>query len=281
MGKKKLWRISALLRSKPECSVDDLRVNLRRLGIFVEDNLYEHMQLRYFGYDERTTVEQSPSSGQPNSVGGVYPVMTLASAFIADLLLDLSPRRRHVVDLVLQKLGVEKPEYIGDEDSELAGLTRTVPVAVIWELYDVLRHPNVANDVQSIEKTRQKLANDLELSADKTELRVEELLLYYLGISNTLSSDTDFELLCIRSFSLDRPRLNFEEEVERMRGSSAVVAQNRMVGQTKTHPLYTTTSSDIGKNVGEMRYTGKSYGRSQKFSASLPSHSGGATSMNM
>lgn len=279
IGKKQLWRISAHLRGQETCDVDDLRIHLRRLGVFIEDASYEHMQVRYFGMDSSTEAA-SPHVGQPNDVGGVYPLLTVTSAFILDLLSVLSPRRRHVLNLLLAHLGVVKPELIGPQNPD--GLLVDILLQTLYEKYDVLRHPDVANDIQPVEKVRQKYVDALDFEGHATHIAVEELMLYYVGISASETNDTAFELLCMRSFSLDRPRLNFEEELDRMQGCSAVAHYNRMVGQPHCHPLYTTTYEDYGKEIeGGKPPPVSRYGRSQKFSRSIPPHTGGATSMNM
>lgn len=283
IGKKQLWRIAALLRSQECCSVDDLRVNLRRLGVFFEDVLYEHMQVRYFGYDS-STAAISPRAGQIDETSGVVlPLMTLTSAFILDLLSSLSPRRRHILNLAMKSIGSTKPELVHEKSPE--GLLLEVPLEQIIEAYDVFRHPDVVNNVQNVDKVRQRFFDALDFAGHSTTITLEQLMLYYLGISLTTPQDTDFELLCIRSFSLDRPRMNFEEQLERIQGSSKLVNCSRLTGQSKrgNHPLYGTTNSDYGKNVNNefTAVNGPKFGRSQKFSSSLPPHNGGATSMNM
>lgn len=283
IGKKKLWRIAALIRSQEECSVDDLRVNLRRLGVYFEDEVYERMQVRYFGYDS-STAAVSPSAGAMSKTAGVsIPLMTLSSAFVMDLLNCLSPRRRHVLNLALQKVGVEKPELVSETLPE--GLLMSVPLENISSAYDVFRHPDVVNNVQSLEKVRQRFFDALDFDGHGRTITLEQLMLYYLGISASTPQDTDFELLCIRSYSLDRPRMNFEEQLERIQGSSKIAHYSRLIGQSKNanHPLYTTTNADYGKTIqeGASAARGKSHGRSQKFTNSLPPRGGGATSMNL
>lgn len=283
IGRKRLWRIAALLRSLERCSVDDLRVNLRRLGVYFEDELYERMQVRYFGYDS-STAACSPNAGAMNKTAGVVtPLMTVTSAFILDLLNYLNPRRRHVLNLALQKIGVEKPELVSEGFPQ--GLLMNVRLEDINAAYDVFRHPDVVNNVQPIEKVRQRFFDSLDFAVHGEVITLEQLMLYYLGISVTTAQDTDFELLCIRSYSLDRPRMNFEEQLERIQGSSKMMHYSRLIGQTKNgnHPLYTTTNADYGKTVqeGSAGVPPPRYGRSQRFTNSLPPRSGGATSMNL
>lgn len=283
VGKKQLWRIAALLRSQEHCNIDDLRVNLRRLGVFFEDVLYEHMQVRYFGYDSSTTAISSKAGQMDETSGVVFPLMTLTSAFILDLLNCLSPRRRHIINLAMQSIGPTKPELLHAKSPE--GLLVEIPLEHVIEAYDVFRHPDVVNNVQNVDKVRQRFFDALDFAGHSTTITLEQLMLYYLGISVTTPQDTDFELLCIRSFSLDRPRMNFEEQLERIQGSSKLVNYSRLTGQSKraNHPLYCTTNSDYGKKINDPIAAEKApyFGRSQKFSSSLPPHKGGATSMNM
>lgn len=297
LGRKQLWRISATLRALDSCDVYELREQLRRLGIFVEDAQFADMAEAYGALDPSTeavipqdgslshtgsgvasgSLNNSPSLG--STVTGPF-TLTTVTAFMLGLIAAYSPRRRHILDVMLAALGVEKPELIGP--SKPHQLLQEIPLSVLEEKYDVMRHPSVANDVLPVNEIRAKFYEALDFEGHATSISVEELMLYYLGISVKEPNDTYFELLCIRSFSLDRPRLNFEDELERLKGSSAVAHFNRMVGMPHNHPLYTTTYEDYGKEIQGGKPPRESrYGRSQKFSRSIPPHTGGATSMNM
>lgn len=270
MGRKQLWRLSATLRSIPSCNIHQLREVLRHYGIFLEDASYAACEEHYQSYDTSST-EARGESGQ----------LTLVTAFMLDLIGALHPRRRHVLNLMLKALGVKGAEDISAEKPD--GLLEEVPLGLIASMYDVLRHPSIANAVDPLteEEIQSKYVTALDFEGHGSAIAVEELMLYYLGVGTTLS-DTDFELLCIRSFSLDRPRLNFEDEQNRLKGSTAVAHFNRLVGKPHSNPLYTTTYEDYGKEIkGGKPPPMSRYGRSYKFSKSIPHHTGGATSINM
>lgn len=256
MGKRQLWRIPRHLRRQPSpLSSEAARECLRSLGIYIPDDNYA-MLVQTYGAEE-------------------YNV----DRFLADFIdVVLNPRRKHVVELVLKKLDPHN--------------TKLVQYSRMYDCYDVLRHPAVlagtrdADDVAAefFDTFLEEDNTDFAAGGDSEEevaLTSEELLFYYCGLSFCITKDEDFELRCIRSFSLDRPKLEAEDDAERLRGSRAVSRKSRLLGQGRAHPLYTTTNSEYGSTAANAPPLPHKFGRSQQFTRNQPSRTGGATSMNM
>lgn len=252
MGKSQLWLIPRHLRREPSpMSSDAVRECLRRLRVFFSDDNFAVLT-------------------------GTYGAAECdLDRFLKDFSSALlNPRRRHVVDLVLKKL-----------DPDGTGL---VEAARLFDCYDVLRHPAVLGGTRCADDVAAEFFDSFvepdggsAAGSDDVALTCEELVFYYCGLSLCTPKDEDFELRCIRSFSLDRPKFDDADEAGRLSGSRAVSRQSRLLGEGRTHPLYTTTNSEYGSTVKNSQPPATKFGRSQKFTRNQPPRSGGATSMNM
>lgn len=235
IGRKQLWRVVTALRGLPvPSSMSAVRDTLRDVGVFVAD-VDVALLSETFGRD---------------AVG----IDALLTAFLG----LFPPRRAHVVDLVVKKL-----------DPSQSG---AISAATLCREYDTLRHPDVVNRIRESAQILSNFVSNFDMS--EGFLSTEALRVYYLGLSHVMPNDTDFELLCMRSFSLDRPRLNLD-------GSCEVSRQSCLLKENKVHPLYTTHNSEYGSTASQAAPPNHQYGISQEFTRNVPPRSGGATSMNM
>lgn len=109
---------------------------------------------------------------------------------IAGLRGPIPNRRRNVIEQAFRRLDVNNNGVI--DVNELAAS------------YDVSRHPDVlarrATNVQVAEKFLSEWDNQPD-----SLVTAEEFINYYVGVSETVPQDDQFELLLIRSWALDRP----------------------------------------------------------------------------
>ncbi|KAG5486681.1 hypothetical protein LSCM1_07934 [Leishmania martiniquensis] len=256
LGHKQLWRIASRLGRLPSpASADEVRDALRGISVFLSDEDYARMCETYAA---------AAADGRQNS-GRIDASALLESLCTA----ALTPRRKHVVDLVIHKLD---PNGTG-----------TVSYTTLSDHYDVLRHPDVRNGAR-IEDDVLLAFFDNFCTDDGTpmvQLTTAELRMYCVGVSMRHQDDTDFELWCTRAFCLDRPKLMQGEETARLAGSRHQSRQSRLLGESRQHPLYTTTNGEYGKESTPSDFKLPKHGRPQQFTRNLKAPTGGATSMNM
>ncbi|EPY29219.1 hypothetical protein STCU_04665 [Strigomonas culicis] len=247
LGKKQLWRVVRAVRGAQPADASAVRERLRDLGIYVSDAHFEAMEADY----------------------GTAPFSK--DAFMKDFFAAFPPIRRHAVDLVVLKLD---PEGTG-----------RVSYRTLDREFDALRHPDVVSNTRDEDVITADFFDSImdDMSAAEGSLTTEELMGYYVGISATTPQDEAFELRCIRSFCLDRPRLNTAEETERMQGSQRFSRQSRLLGPGRKHPLYATSNEVYGKEAVGEACRRPEYGLSQKFTKNLPKRAGtgGASTMNI
>ncbi|CCW61128.1 unnamed protein product [Phytomonas sp. EM1] len=254
LGRKQFWRLIKTIRSvPPPVEAATLREALRDMGIFISDSNYAVLCKSY---------------GEVNVdvVGLIEEIFEL-----------FSPRRRYVISLILKKI-----------DPNCTGL---ISLDTIDREYDTMRHPGVVNNMRDPDDVKKAFMDIFEGAGHYSkgdgspQIMVEELMGYYLGISLTTPNDEDFELCCIRSFSLDRPKvvLGSDDIARETRSSRAESRMSRLLGQSSSHPLYTTANSEYGKNdaVTVVQNVRSKYGLSHRFTSSILCRFDGATSMNM
>ncbi|RNF21893.1 calcyphosin [Trypanosoma conorhini] len=246
LGRKKLWLVARAMRrmDAADYTVAGVRDALRRIRLYLDDDDFAEIAAQFARND-----------------GASFDV----AAFVRALLATLPPRRAYAVGLVLRKVDPESTGFVSFE--------------TLREVYDVMRHPLALTRRDASELVDEFLAAFEEAQAEGG-VTTDELAAYYVGISHTTPQDEDFELRCIRSFSLDRPRPRLDEEPT---ASLAERKRGRATGHCDAgkHPLYETTSMQYGKDCEKVKYNGK-YALSHCFTKYAPmQHAGGATSMNM
>ncbi|EPY36992.1 calcyphosin [Angomonas deanei] len=224
LGKKQLWNVVRAVRSCPD-TADDVREALRSLNIFISDDHYMAMVGDY---------------GENNFNKDL---------FMKDFFNVFTPRRRHVVDLVLKKL---------DPDG-----TGVITYETLSREYDVLRHPDVVSHVRDTDDVEAEFFDSIMSGGEVGDsvLTAEEMMGYYIGISYTTPKDEDFELRCVRSFCLDRPRLDPNLELDQMKGSQKVSRQSRFLGRGEGTPtLYHEPNASYGKEATGRTVSDRSMG---------------------
>lgn len=278
LGKKLVWRVATHLEALPSpAPASAVRDTLRDLSIFLSDEDYEAMVQAYAVNAEGGVKGSGVSAPNANVTGaGSSSSSSSGTAFIdtTALLEDLctvplTPRRRHVLDLVMRKLD---PEGTG-----------VIPYATLSDHYDVLRHPEVCNGARSEDDVLMAFFDNFEQEDGRCMERLTraELRLYAVGISAPMKEDTEFELWCTRGFCLDRPKMKQGEETGRLIGSREHSRQSRFLGEARQHPLYTTTYEEYGKESTRADYKKPANGRPQQFTRNAVVRTGGATTMNM
>ncbi|KAG5511754.1 hypothetical protein GH5_08063 [Leishmania sp. Ghana 2012 LV757] len=256
LGHKQLWRVASRLECLASpASADEVRDALRGVSIFLSDEDYARMCEAY-------------AAGAAGGQQGAASIDT--SALLQSLSADsLTPRRKHVVDLIMQKLD--------------PGGTGAVSYTTLSEHYDVLRHPEVRNGARSEDDVLIAFFDNFCAAdgAPMEQLTTAELRMYCVGMSMRHRDDTDFELWCTRAFCLDRPKLLQGEETALLHGSRSQSRQSRLLGESRRHPLYTTTNGEYGKELTPSDFKAPKHGRPQQFTRHLKRVAGGATSMNM
>ncbi|KAG8347481.1 hypothetical protein ERJ75_000836000 [Trypanosoma vivax] len=255
LGRKKVWLIVHVVRKlAPENrTAAGVRDAMRQLRFYLSDEDFAALIAEFCPQGDRTgptTMESIP-----------FDIMTFQRAF----LLSLSPRRRHVVSLVLRKVGLEDFGFV-DFNSLL-------------QAYDVLRHPSVltGGDADAVQRV---FINDFAEAREDNGVTCEELAAYLVGISHAIPRDEDFELRCIRSFSLDRPKRSIED-LEAAAGEVPRKSNIPALRGITSHPLYQTSASDYGKDCDKVKYDPR-YACNYSFTKSIQRRpSGGATTMNM
>lgn len=263
LGKKQMWRVIYAIQILPEpVTPTTLRDALRDISIYLTDDNFADLCHAY------TISSSSDGDGEAAAID--------VSALIADLCsATLSPRRQHVVDLVIAKLNPRHAESISFE--------------AIRSIYDVLRHPDVLNGLRCEDDVASDFFDNFMVNGDEGEddtrqhrISEEELRAFFVGISAATAEDVAFELYCTRAFCLDRPKLSVIDEEARIASSKRVSRQSRILGNERRHPLYTTTNGEYGRELTPSDYTISKVGRSYKFTQNLPPRAtGGATTMNM
>ncbi|PBJ70869.1 calcyphosin [Trypanosoma cruzi] len=246
LGKKKLWLVVHTLRrmNAADCTIAGVREALRGIRLYVEDDKFAEVAAQFVGKN-----------------GATFNVAAFVQAFLA----TLPPRRQYAVSLVMRKLDPESSGFVSFD--------------TLREMYDVMRHPLVLKRADPSELVDEFIA-DFEEAREEDGITTDELAAYYVGISHTTLHDEDFELRCIRSFSLDRPRAQLDAE-------SSTSHTGRLRSRTLSaynaakHPLYETTSMGYGKDCEKVKYDGK-FSLKHCFTKHAPmQRGGGATSMNM
>lgn len=213
-----------------------LRVALRDVGVWFSDDDFQAM------------VSQSATDGVALSV----------DAFVRCLIGDLPSRRKNVLQILWERLDKERRGFV-ETDAFLAA-------------YDVTRHP----DVTSNRRQPSDVANDFyELFADATARGIvtkEEVFAYYSGVSLRIDRTEDFELLIMRSFSLDRPRELFAAD-----GPAKNLTHTSTQG--RVHPLYQTSANMVGANCDKATGVTKAFNRTGEFTKHAPPFVG-ATTLN-
>ncbi|CCW71237.1 unnamed protein product [Phytomonas sp. Hart1] len=254
LNRKQFWKlIRAIINLPPPVEAAALREALRELGIFISDSNYADLCESYGELNVNV----------PELINEIFELF--------------SPRRRYVLNLILKKI-----------DPKCTGL---IPLETIDLEYDTMRHPDVSNHMRDPDEVKMAFTNAFEGAGNFSDdnksqlIMAEELMGYYLGISLTTPKDEDFELRCIRSFSLDRPKVVISsDDIEReILGSRADSKMSRLLGQGSSHPLYTTSNNEYGRNSTskDAQSVCSKYGLSHKFTKSILCQFNGATSMNM
>jgi hypothetical protein len=112
--------------------------------------------------------------------------------------------------------------------------------AAIRTAYDVSRHPEVLARRRSAADAAEKF-----LEQFPSDVSHEEFLAYYAGVSQFVADDKEFDLLLIRQWSLDRPKVALIDAESQIGADAEVAAPTK----GKTHPLYQTSASSIGVRV--------------------------------
>ncbi|KAH9586728.1 hypothetical protein LSM04_008210 [Trypanosoma melophagium] len=279
LGRKKVWLVVHVVQQLDASNrtVSGVREALRRIHLYLDDEEFAALT-RLFARDGDVT------NGNTH-----FDTLAFSRAFLT----TLSPRRQHILRLVLRKV-----------DPSSSGF---VSFATLCELYDTMRHPHALtqrkpdallreflNDFAEINpnisssSSNNNNNNGNDVGSGNVGITTEELAAYYVGISRTTTRDEDFELRCIRSFSLDRPKRNVLEDFEydeSSRDASHRSSRRRkstnVVTGAAVHPLYRTTAMEYGKECEKATYDGK-YSLNHCFTKYAPmQRGGGATSMNM
>ncbi|GET85883.1 hypothetical protein, conserved [Leishmania tarentolae] len=256
LGHKQLWRVASQLERLPSpASADVARDALRDICVFLSDEDYAHMCETY----ATDTADGQQSSRMIDTAALIESLSTA----------PLTPRRRHVVNLAVHKL-----------DPNATGIISYITLS---DHYDVLRHPEVRNGARSEDDVLLAFFDNFCAvdGAPMVQLTTAEMRMYFVGISMRMKDDTDFELWCTRAFCLDRPKLDYSQEMEKLTGSRSHSRLSRLLGEGRQHPLYTTTNEEYGKESTSSDYKLPQHGRPQQFTRNLKLRTGGATSMNM
>ncbi|KAK7198017.1 hypothetical protein NESM_000757100 [Novymonas esmeraldas] len=263
LGHKQLWRVAHQLEALPSsASADAVRDALRDISVFLSDEDYAHMCEACAPGSVGAQQDRHGSSSGSSMIDTAALIQSLCTA-------TLSPRRQHVVDLVMRKLD---PSGTG-----------VVTYRTLTTHYDVLRHPDVRNGARDEDDVLFAFFENFQGpgGAPMEQLTAAELRLYCVGVSLPIRDDTDFELWCTRAFCLDRPKLEQGEETARLAGSRNHSRQSRLLGEGRQHPLFTTSNEEYGKESTRTDYRLPKHGRPQEFTRNLTGRTGGATSMNM
>ncbi|KPA83600.1 hypothetical protein ABB37_01880 [Leptomonas pyrrhocoris] len=281
LGRKLVWRVATHLEALPSpAPASAVRESLRDLSIFLSDEDFAAMAQAYAatgrtanhdGHDGAAHHTQRSSSDgtSPNSSSSSASAVNTA-ALLEDLCtLPLSPRRRYVLDLVLRKL---------DPNS-----TGVISYTTLSREYDVLRHPEVCSGARMEDDVLMEFFDNFapEDGNCMEQLTTAELRMYAVGLSTAMTDDTEFELWCTRGFCLDRPKLQLGEETGWVVGSRQHSRQSRLLGESRKHPLFSTTYEEYGKDATRADYKRPANGRPQEFTKNVVVRTGGTTSMNM
>ncbi|KEG09752.1 calcyphosin [Trypanosoma grayi] len=274
LGRKKVWLVVRAVRQLPEAerTVTGVREALRRIRLYLDDANFAALVATFApskgGSSNSNNSGGGSSKGDGNEANDNNPFDT--AAFVRAFLPTLSPRRQHVVRLVLKKA-----------DPAACGF---IPFDALLQQYDVMRHP-LALTQRDPHALIDEFLVDFEEAQHDGGIATDELAAYYVGISCTTPRDADFELRCIRSFSLDRPKCNVLEEEAAATASALRTGTRRsrtlVHGGAGHHPLYATTAMEYGKECEKAQYNGQ-FSRNHCFTKYAPmQRGGGATSMNM
>nr|CCC91590.1 conserved hypothetical protein [Trypanosoma congolense IL3000] len=256
LGKKKLWILVHVVGKLPESerTAGGVRDVFRRVNLYLNDK-------------EFTLLASQFSKGNGSQANG--PVSTIdnntpfdVEAFQRAFLPTINPRRQYILSLVLRQVEANESGFISFDN--------------LLKAYDTLRHPNIllGMDTETLERS---FLNDFWEAHSDGGITREELTTYLVGISHQTAGDEDFELHCIRSFSLDRPKRSLEECL-----AAAQIIEGRGKPQMgKKHPLYQSSSSEYGKKWEEAKYDGR-FACNYSFTKSLQDRcSMGPSTMNM
>ena len=147
-------------------------------------------------------------------------------SFLLTIMPPMIPRRLVVLELVINKLLQYEAKDSINLDIKIY-YDVTVSLDTMEKVYSVRRHPSKLSETE----LKQSFLN-LFKETNRACVTVSELVLYYAGVSLLETSDTQFELLLIRSWNLDESLGIF--------GTHNTHSIDNYVG--KDNPLYITTN---------------------------------------
>ncbi|AAZ12551.1 uncharacterized protein TEOVI_000394300 [Trypanosoma equiperdum] len=235
LGKKKLWVLVHVVDKLPESerTVGGVRNAFRSINVFINDIDFAMLASQFGRRCGGVGILRGVTTVTDESAP--FDVETFKRSFLP----SLSPRRQYVVSLSLKRVPTDGSGFITFDE--------------LMKVYDTARHPKLLLgwEAQALERM---FLNDFWEAHSDGGITVEELTAYLVGISHKTVRDEDFELHCIRSFSLDRPKVSLEE---RMASAASTDIRLKSIHGTKQHPLYQASSSDYGKGWETVKYDGK------------------------
>lgn len=185
--------------------------------------------------------------------------------FVQHFIGELPSRRKNVFQVLWERLDKDRKGF--------------VELSALFEMYDVTRHPDVASGRRSRSEVESDFfriftQDDVCGIPSNDIITKEELVAYYSGVSQKIDRNEDFELLIIRSFSLDRPKHLFA-------ASDGAMNVTHRSQQGKVHPLYQTSASLVGQNCDGIpeEILQKTHNRTAIFTKHAPPFTG-ATTLN-
>jgi len=174
-------------------------------------------------------------------------------ALVSQVIGKLNPHRQLVLDALFDHLGLNR-------SGEMAK-------SALYRAYDASRHPDVlAGRRSAMEVTDTFMAPFGEVVSR------DDIAAYYSAVSDLTPTDKAYDLLLVRSWSLDRPKSGLSDSLELTNSSTMRTTENT------PHPLYQTSASVIGS-----RSTGctaeRSFNRTGAFTKHAPTPKPG-TSLN-
>jgi len=241
-GKNGVRLVVRIARQQSSTTPEELRELLRGAAVWFSDEDFSQMVMK-------------------STEGSNFSIDSFVRQFIG----ELPPRRKNVLQVLWERLDKDRKGF--------------VELSTFFDAYDVTRHP----DVSSGRRNRHEVESDFfriftdddsGCGASNGVITREELTSYYTGVSETIKRNEDFELLIIRSFSLDRPKHLFA-------ASDNAMNVTHRSQQGTSHPLYQTSASLVGQNCEGIpeEILKKTHNRTAIFTKNAPPFTG-ATTMN-
>ena len=195
---------------------------------------------------------------------GIYVSDTCFSELIDQFAKNGVVDRDKLVTSVIGKLPSRRDTVLSVTTEKLdSNKLGVISAATIRAAYDVSRHPEVLARRRGWKEVSEEF-----LAQFSEDVSTEEFVAYYAGVSQFIADDKDFDLLLIRSWSLDRPKVAPVEDSQ-WQPEASKQGQSNGKEARKQHPLYQTSASGIGVRL-EHAETEKNFNRTAIFTKYAP-----------